>query len=63
MSECAVKAEFVYLSTHGVRSRDLQMSTADHRDECKQGCRVQDSVAIRVVDMGGQVRAVWRVCG
>jgi hypothetical protein len=45
----------VYLTTHGVRARDLQLSTADHRDECKLGCRVQDSVSVRVTDMGGQV--------
>jgi hypothetical protein len=57
MTRClvAVRAPFVYLTTHGLRTRSLELDIADHRKSCKLNCPVQDKVDVSVADMGGQV--------
>ncbi len=52
---CPVRAPFVYLTTHGLRTRSLELDIADHRKSCKLTCPVQDKVDVSVADMGGQV--------
>ncbi len=57
----AVRAPFVYLTTHGLRTRSLELDIADHRKSCKLKCPVQDKVDVSVADMGGQVSVSARV--
>jgi hypothetical protein len=45
----------VYLTTHGLRTRSLELNIADHRKSCKLKCPVQDKADVSVADMGGQV--------
>jgi hypothetical protein len=60
---CAAKSEFVYLTTHGARTRALEFDISEHRDRCtlklpgsdKLRCPVQSRVGVCVADMGGQV--------
>ncbi len=51
----AVRAPFVYLTTHGLRTRSLDLNIADHRKSCTLKCPVQDKADVSVADMGGQV--------
>ena len=45
----------MYLTTHGLRTRSLELDIADHRKSCKLECPVQDKADVSVADMGGQV--------
>jgi hypothetical protein len=52
----------VYLTTHGLRTRSLELNIADHRKSCKLKCPVQDKADVSVADMGGQVIMSVHTC-